>query len=247
MNKTAEYHRNNICYDYPATLKKIESVFDFDAPKLKILDLGCGDGRLSAELVKKGHEVWGTDVFPDGIEEAKKKGINAIKADIEARLPFCDSEFDLVLILDTLEHIYDEEGVIWEAYRVLKKDGKVIISYPNQFDLRNRLNMLFGGGIIHWSHRKYENVHAWKYGHIRFLLYKELEELLKICGFYPKKVQFNFMAGGILPRRLIPSLARRAILKLFPQLLTGKYIILADKEKSGMQEKIYLSYTETGI
>lgn len=247
MNKTAEYHRKNICYDYPATLKKIESVFDFDVPKLKILDLGCGDGRLSAELVKKGHEVWGLDIFPDGIESAKKKGINAIEADIESKLPFQDSTFDLVLMLDTLEHLYDEEGSIGEAYRVLKKNGKIIISYPNQFDLRNRLNMLLGGGIIHWSHRKYENIHAWSYGHIRFLLYREIEELLRIHGFYPKKIQFNFMAGGILPRRLIPPFIRKAMLKIWPQLLSGKYVVLADKERSEVKEKIHLSYTEPGM
>lgn len=247
MNKTAAYHENNICFDYPASLRKIEAVFDFDAPKLKILDLGCGDGRLSAELVKKGHEVWGVDVFPGGIESANKKGINAIQADIEAKLPFADSSFDLVLVLDTLEHLYDEEGVMREVYRILKKNGKIIISYPNQFDLRNRLNMLFGGGIIHWSHRKYKDVRAWKYGHIRFLLYKELEELLRVNGFYPKKVQFNFMAGGILPRRLIPPFIRKMMLKTFPQLLTGKYVVLADKEIGKVQNEIYISYTEPGM
>ncbi|MFA6096450.1 MAG: class I SAM-dependent methyltransferase [Candidatus Paceibacterota bacterium] len=247
MNKTATYHKNNICFDYPATLKKIESVFDFDVPGLKILDLGCGDGRLSAELVRKGHEVWGVDIFPNGIEDAKKKGINAIEADIEAKLPFQDSAFDLVLALDTLEHLYDEEGVLKEVFRILKADGKVIISYPNQFDLRNRLNMLFGGGIIHWSHRKYKNVHSWSYGHIRFLLYDELEELLSVCGFYPKSIQFNFMAGGILPRRLIPSFIRKTMLRLWPQVLTGKYVILADKKKGPIKNKIYISHTEPGM
>lgn len=247
MNKTAEYHQNNICFDYPASLKKIEAVFDFGASKLKILDLGCGDGRISGELVRKGHEVWGVDIFPNGVEDAKKKGINAIEADIEAKLPFQDSIFDLVLVLDTLEHLYDEEGTLKEIFRVLKEDGKMIISYPNQFDLRNRLNMLLGGGIIHWSHNKYADVRAWKYGHIRFLLYRELEELLGACGFYPKKVQFNFMAGGIIPRRLTLPFVRRMMLKLWPQLLTGKYIILADKKKGAIEDRIYLSYTHPGV
>lgn len=247
MDKTAIYHRNNVCFDYPASLTKIGAVFDFDVPKLRILDLGCGDGRLSAELVQKGHEVWGADVFPSGVEDARKKGINAIEADIEAKLPFGDSQFDLVLLLDTLEHLYDQEGIIKEVYRILKKDGKLIISYPNQFDIRNRLNMFFGGGIIHWSHRKYKDVHAWKYGHIRFLLYRELVELLNSQGFYPKKVQFNFMAGGVMPRRIIPPFVRKIILKACPQLLTGKYVILADKEKGKIQKKIYLPFTEPGM
>jgi len=247
MNKTAAYHQNNICYDYPANLKKINSIFDFNVSKLKILDLGCGDGRLSAELVKKGHEVWGVDIFSGGIADAKQKGIKAIEADIEEKLPFQDSSFDLVLILDVLEHLYDGESVMKEVHRILKKDGKTIISYPNQFDLRNRFNMLLGRGIIHWSHRKYKEVHAWEYGHIRFLLYKELEELLKVCGFYPKKIQFNFMAGGVIPRRLTPSFLRKILLKLWPKLLTGKYVVLADKEPGTVCEKVYLSYTESGM
>lgn len=247
MSKTSNYHSKNICFDYPASLKKIEAVFDFHAGKLKILDLGCGDGRLSSELVKMGHEVWGADVFPDGIEAAKKNGINAIETDIEKRLPFQDSSFDLVLLLDTLEHLYGQEGVLREIFRILKVDGKIIVSYPNQFDLRNRLNMLLGGGIVHWSHKKYKDVRAWNYGHIRFLLFRELSELLGNVGFYPKKVQFNFMAGGILPRRLIPAVIRKIMLKLFSQLLTGKYVILADKTKGSVNIWIYISRTEPGM
>lgn len=247
MNKTAQYHRKNICFDYPSSLKKIERVFDFDASKIRILDLGCGDGRLSAELIEKGHEVSGVDVSLEGIEAAQSKGINAVRADMEEKLPFPDSCFDAVLLLDTLEHLYDQEGIIREVHRVLKDDGKLIISYPNHFDFRNRLNMLFGGGMIHWSHKKYENVHAWSYGHIRFLLYGELAELLGTCGFYPKKIQFNFMAGGLIPRRLTPSFFRKIILKFWPRLLTGKYVILADKKKGEIQSKIYLPYTEKGM
>ncbi len=247
MNKTAKYHQENICFDYPASLKKIERVFDFNRSKLKILDLGCGDGRLSAELIEKGHEVSGVDVSSEGIEAARLKGINAIKADMEEKLPFPDSCFDAVLLLDTLEHLYDQEGIIREVHRVLKDDGKLIISYPNHFDLRNRLNMLFGGGMIHWSHKKYENVHAWSYGHIRFLLYRELAELLGTCGFYPKKIQFNFMAGGLIPRRLTPSVFRKIILKFWPQLFTGKYVLLADKKKEGTKERIFVSSTPEGM
>lgn len=247
MSKSAVYHQKNICYDYPASLKKIAALFDFNVPKLKILDLGCGDGRLSSQLVKMGHEVHGMDIFREGVKAAKKSGVSAIEGDIESKLPFQSGSFDVVLFLDTLEHLYDEKSVLKEAYRVLKPEGKVIISFPNQFDLRNRFNMLFGGGIIHWSHRKYAGVRAWEYGHIRFLLFKELIELLNAAGFYPKKTQFNFMAGGILPRRLIPSCARKLLLWLIPQLLTGKYVILADKSKGVVMEKIYLGRTEQGM
>lgn len=247
MKKSAKYHSKNVCFDNASSLKKIERVFDFEASGIKILDLGCGDGKLSSELVKMGYDVWGADIFFDGVEKAKKNGIKAIVADIEEKLPFKDSSFDTVLVLDTLEHLYDAEGALGEAYRVLKDDGNIIISFPNHFDVRNRLNMLLGKGIIHWSCEKRCDIQAWSYGHVRFLLYRELKELLEASSFYPKKTQFNFMAGGLIPRRLTPSYLRFLMLRMFPQLFSGKYVVLAGKKPEGTEEKYYIAETVEGM
>jgi len=247
MNNSASYHKKNNCYDYASSLEKIERLYNFDEESLKIIDLGCGDGRLAGELVKKGHSVYGMDSSEDALRIAKNFGIKTILGGLESELPFTENEFDMILLLDTYEHLYDQETILKNIYKVLKPTGKLIIAYPNHFDLRNRIEMLFGKGIVHWAHRKYENAIAWSYAHVRFLLLKELEILLNQNNFYIKKIQYNFLAGGIIPTRFTPSFFRKYLLRAFPQLLTGKYVILVDKKKGAVEQKIYLPKTPDGL
>jgi|ETNmetMinimDraft_26_1059896.scaffolds.fasta_scaffold47787_1 methionine biosynthesis protein MetW len=247
MSKSSQYHNLNNCYEYSSSLEKITRLFDFDCKKLKIIDLGCGDGRLSGELVKKGHDVYGIDAAEDAIHEAIKLGIKAVVGDLEKELPFSENEFDVVIFVDVYEHLYDQETILKNIHRILKPDGKLIIAYQNHFDLRNRFEILFGKGIVHWAHRQYDNAVAWSYAHVRFLLQKEFEQLLNKNGFYIKKIQYNYLAGGIIPTRFTPSFFRKFILKMFPQALTGKYTVLTDKNPGAIQQKIYLPKTPDGL
>lgn len=247
MASSSSYHNDTNCYDHASGLVKIEKIFDSKGRKLNILDLGCGDGRLSKELVKHGHAITGIDSNEQALQNAKKNGLRVLNADIEKELPLETASFDAVLLLDVLEHLYDQEKILKEIYRVLKENGSLYIAYPNHFDLRNRLNMLFGGGIVHWDHKRYKNAKAWSYGHIRFLLLRELTRLLATKGFYPNKIQFNFMSGGIIPTKLSPKKFRIWLLKTFPQAFTGKYIIEATKTKQENVKKIYIPKTIKGI
>lgn len=247
MNNSATYHDSTTCYEYPSTLEKIKRVFDFNQDKkLSIVDLGCGDGRIMKELADLNHSVTGIDSSREGIKQVKKNGLTAIEADLERTLPIEDNSFDVALLLDTLEHLYDQSTILSEANRILKHDGKLIISFPNHFDIRNRFATLFGKGIIHWAHKKYENAIPWSYGHVRFLLFKQLNQLLELHGFYPEKAQFNFMAGGIVPTRFTPAFFRKALLKSWPQLFTGKYVVCYQKQKTKLNY-IYLPKTPHGM
>jgi methionine biosynthesis protein MetW len=247
MSGSSNYHSNTNCFDHASGFNKIERIFDAKGRKLKILDLGCGDGRLSAELVRQGHEVTGLDSHANGLAEAEKNGLKIVQADIEKPLPFNDKSFDTILLLDVLEHLYNQANVLGEVNRVLRDDGSVLVAYPNHFDLRNRINILCGGGIVHWDHKKYANAKAWSYGHIRLLLLKELLELLETKNFYPRKIQFNFMSGGFIPTKFTPKKLRIYLLKSWPQIFTGKYVLEVTKTKEKNIEKIYLSKTERGI
>jgi len=74
--------------------------------------------------------LFGVDDSPVAINYAKKRGHkNIIKVDAK-KLPFEDHTFDYILLLDVLEHIKDDAAVLIEAGRVLKKDGKIIITTP---------------------------------------------------------------------------------------------------------------------
>lgn len=99
---------------------------------IKVLDIGVGYGFLEKELVKSNISVYGIDISFNSIFRAKclHKGI-FIVASAKA-IPFKDNFFDVVCLPEVLEHLYDFEStfVMKEISRVLKKDGRLIISVP---------------------------------------------------------------------------------------------------------------------
>ena len=97
----------------------------------KVLDLGCGDGRLSEKISEKyGVKVHGVDVFDSG-----EKNIDFSLFDGK-KIPFKNNSFDSVFIFDVLHHTKNPEDLLDEVFRVSKKS--VIIKdhfYENNFDL----------------------------------------------------------------------------------------------------------------
>lgn len=108
--------------------------------KQKILDCGCGSGSLCIYLNKRlGSKTYGVDVSAVGIklanELAEKANVDSEfkVADIENHIPFEDNYFDLVFMLEVLEHLVYPEKAIKEVSRVLKKDGVFAFVSPNLF------------------------------------------------------------------------------------------------------------------
>jgi len=101
----------------------------------KVLDIACGSGYGSEILIDQGAKyVVGSDISKETIDYAKKQyqkeNIKFILNDIK-KLDFPDEEFDCIVSFETLEHVKDQDIVISELKRVLKKDGILIISTPN--------------------------------------------------------------------------------------------------------------------
>lgn len=231
-------------YEYNTSLEKIRRVFDFQSgKKLKILDIACGDGRISESLLAFGHEVYGVDHHKDAVHTCLEKGIDCRQADITKDLPLLPDFFDVVLALDILEHLEKPEVLLERLKKIMKRDARLIISVPNHFDIRNRFRMLFGKGIVHWAHKDFQESKSWNYQHIRFFRFDELEALLKSLGFFVSTVQFNFMAGGIIPRRITPSFVRKKLLQYFPSLFSGKFILLAQRTPVVEKKIIYIPST----
>ncbi len=91
--------------------------------KGRILDNGCGSGILLKEL----KNAYGCDISFDMLKAAKMK--NLVNADSE-KLPFKDKSFDAVFCRGSLHHFHSYEKGLKEIKRVLKKNGKLIISEP---------------------------------------------------------------------------------------------------------------------
>lgn len=99
----------------------------------KVLDVGCGTGRLLGELKLFGADIVACDVSSEMLKLAKKKypSVETVEADIED-LPFEDGTFDLVIATFVIVHLKFPERAFSEVYRVLKDGGIFIVSNINQ-------------------------------------------------------------------------------------------------------------------
>lgn len=104
-----------------------------DVEGKRVLDLGCGTGRIIKDLKDLGADVVGCDISEKMLEIARKKFANVEfhKADAYD-LPFEDKSFDVVVALFVVVHLRDLEKAFDEMYRILKPGGHLIVSNINQ-------------------------------------------------------------------------------------------------------------------
>lgn len=99
----------------------------------KVLDVGCGTGRLIGELKLFGADIVACDVSSEMLKITKKKypAVETVEADIED-LPFEDKTFDVVIATFMIVHLKFLERAFEEVYRVLKDGGVFILTNINQ-------------------------------------------------------------------------------------------------------------------
>jgi methionine biosynthesis protein MetW len=122
---------------------EIFSKYEFE----RILDVGCGDGNFSMLIGKacRAKEVYGIEISEKGVEMARKNGVKCYQLDVdEEDFPFEDNFFDAVFAGEIIEHLYDTDHFLNEAYRVLKADGILVLTTPNLASWQNRISLLFG-------------------------------------------------------------------------------------------------------
>ncbi len=116
----------NALYERPAMLTTIGAV-----DGKRVLDLGCGAGQLSADLVDRGASVTGIDVSPAMIELARTRLGDRARfevGDLDDPLPFEAASFDLVVASLVLHYLEDWASVLGEVRRVLRPAGTMIAS-----------------------------------------------------------------------------------------------------------------------
>jgi SAM-dependent methyltransferase len=102
------------------------------------LDVGCGDGRLTAEL--DAAELTAADVSAVALERARRRlpGVRLVELEPDAPLPIGDSGFDLVLCAETIEHVRDVQLFLSEIRRVLRPGGTLALTTPANLSLGPR-------------------------------------------------------------------------------------------------------------
>ena len=109
----------------------------------RVLDLGCGDGELLARLqTTRGCTGYGIEIDDANLLACVRRGVNAIQLNLDEGLAmFDDSSFDVVLQIDTLQHLRNAEIMLRETARV----GRIgIVAFPNFGHWPNRLSVLRG-------------------------------------------------------------------------------------------------------
>ena len=96
----------------------------------RVLDVGAGTGKILEELKSLGWEVMGVDGEEEAAEWSARRGIHVKQTDLTKPLPFDSDTFDLVLALDILEHVSDDSALLSEMRRVVKPEGRVMVSVP---------------------------------------------------------------------------------------------------------------------
>jgi len=109
----------------------------------RVLDLGCGTGELLAHLIReRGCSGYGVEIDDANVQACVDRGVNVIQLNLEEGLSlFGDGSFDVVLQIDTLQHLHNAEIMLRETARV----GRLgIVAFPNFGHWPNRLAVLRG-------------------------------------------------------------------------------------------------------
>lgn len=125
--KNDEYWANHINKDLEEDLW-IDEYNTYFNSKGKCLDLGCGIGQFSKQLIKYGYDVISADISDIALNKVKDFNENVVKLDMRDKLPFQDNEFDLVFANLSIHYFSDEDTrkLMLEIKRILKEDGLFI-------------------------------------------------------------------------------------------------------------------------
>ncbi len=141
----------------------------------RLLDVGCGDGRVLELLHSRHPRAVGVDISWNALREAKQRvptGRWACAA-LERELPFADASFDVALFFEVIEHLLDVPTALRALHRVLRPGGLLYLSTPYHGLAKN-----LALAALAFDHH-FDPVGP----HIRFFTVRSLTRLLRQAGF----------------------------------------------------------------
>ncbi|MEZ5646723.1 MAG: methionine biosynthesis protein MetW [Burkholderiaceae bacterium] len=173
----------------------------------RVLDLGCGDGAMLEHLCKSRQcSGYGVEIDDAKVQACLRRGVNVLQLNLEDGLTmFGDDAFDVVLQIDTLQHLRNAETMLRETARV----GRIgIVAFPNFAHWPNRLDVLLGRMPVtkRLPYQWYDTPN------IRVGTYADFEVLARSCGL---RVEDAFGLHEGQEVRTLPNLmASTAVFKL---------------------------------
>jgi 2-polyprenyl-3-methyl-5-hydroxy-6-metoxy-1,4-benzoquinol methylase len=148
-------------------------------PNSDVLDVGAADGSVAAVLGHFGCRVWGVELDAAAAEAAREHCEQVIVADIEEldlRGAFGEQRFDVVLLLDVLEHLKAPGETLRRLPEILNPGGRVVASIPNVTHAAVRAQLLHGRFV-------YTDLGLLDRTHLRFFDRRGVRELFREAGF----------------------------------------------------------------
>ncbi len=172
-----DFHR----YVWNARIKRIASHLP---PPGDFLDVGCAFGGLVEEASKFGYRAQGLDVSEFSIAEGKSRGLTIHRGTLESH-PFAENSFDVITLIEVIEHLSDPQRVVHEISRLLRPGG-VLVCQTADFDGRQAID----------AGKEY---HYYLPGHLSYFTAANLTSLLRNHGFDKIEV-YRPVDFGLLPK-----------------------------------------------
>jgi SAM-dependent methyltransferase len=176
--------RNNIILEIMGKYVQLQG-------RTEVLDVGCGTCGF-AQMLSEKYKVIGLDTSELALEYCRKRGLSELYCSLLSEFPKENHDIKAITMLDVIEHIEDDKGVVADVFSILPSGGWFIASVPAYSFL--------------WS------VHDEIHNHFRRYNKKEIVKLIKEAGF---EIQFASYFNSLL---FIPGLLKR----LFDKVINSK-------------------------
>lgn len=192
----------------------------------RVLELGCATGYFSERLRRKQCRVTGVELDAAAAALARRHADAVIVGSLEdpAVLALPRAAFDVVLLLDVLEHVQNAARLLDFARDRLAPGGRLVLSTPNVAHLSVRLRLLLG-------RFDYTPTGILDDGHVRFYTRRSLLELLQRSGFEIERLVASSDLGQIpVTGRLlhrVPKSWQAGATRLWPALLAPQWVVVA--------------------
>jgi ubiquinone/menaquinone biosynthesis C-methylase UbiE len=179
-----------------------------------IIEIGCGAGNVIEK--SSGYRLFGTDISFSVLKKARQRlneGVHLFQADAQ-NLPCKDRVFTHIICSEVLEHVLDPSAAISEMARILRSEGTVVISVPNESMINQIKGVLIRFGIFKWLFQRRGNYpkmsermqDEW---HLHTF---ELKEWLELSKKYFNVTNLRRVPFYWLPLRYVIRLERRGCL-----------------------------------
>jgi 2-polyprenyl-3-methyl-5-hydroxy-6-metoxy-1,4-benzoquinol methylase len=185
------YSHTGLTWDHSIVLPPILQATRSIPHNGSILDIGCGNGAMLAEIRKvSSSRLCGVESSESAVQLTRSQGFDVRLADASTDLLtlFEQHSFDLVISVEVIEHVYYPRGLLRQAHALLRPKGRILLTTPYHGYLKNLLIAALGKSDAHYNP-------LWDGGHIKFWSQKTLSAALEETGY--RSIQF-YGAGRLV-------------------------------------------------